>query len=302
MKIINRIINAGNSIAENRRLEIPIKLNQEPDTAHFSRRNGAKVSKFAKLKNFINSKLIYLDKATVKRLDTVSPNEFWDEAQKVISDGIGIPKNLRSPIYGQQMDPKIAAFYSWDTNITFVNKSAQDMKRSKLFMMLRHEFEHQKQNFDVLRTEGLGEIATKRYANAKTELAIKQFRESFDMIPESKLEELRAQLGESFELVKSYKAAQNNGNANEFLKNAAQEQYDIELQSLETFRKQVIKEMGTIPANSKEAKHAKEYFDGMLTTQNRLTSFKTITQTRHESEAYIAGFVGYFEYLIKKFF
>ena len=250
---------------------------------------------------YVISKKIHLEKNTVQRWEKLPLEEFLVETRAVISKKVGIPDDLLS-----QMTPvevgKAVAVYGFDTNIIQMNpKYINKLSRSKLFMVLRHEIEHQKQSFDIFRTEGLGETAVNQYAKSKSKFIINKFKEVWENVPEEKVDELKSELKDGYQIVKGYKTAINQGKSKDFLEQLEKNEYDIQFSALEEFRQKVIGRMGIIPASSKQAKINKQYFDDMLNTQNNRTSIKTVFKASHENEATLAGFIGYYEYLFAKF-
>lgn len=128
-------------------------------------------------------------------------------------------------------------------------------------------------------------------------------KQTFWEMPVEKLEELKPQLGENFDLVKRYQAAvvQGQDTENAFLKEAADKDYKIFFEEFKNFRAKVVDEMGIIPANSKDAEKSKELFDSILgANQNALTSAKTIIRP-HEIDAYMATGFSYWEFMLARF-
>ncbi len=298
MKIFNKILHTPrfNKTEINKLPEI------KPDTVTLSNKAEAKnTSKIKRMYQYVISKKIHLEKNTVQRWEKLPLEEFLVETRTVISKKVGIPDDLLS-----QMTPvevgKAVAVYGFDTNIIQMNpKYINKLSRSKLFMVLRHEIEHQKQSFDIFRTEGLGETAVNQYAKSKSKFIINKFKEVWENVPEEKVDELKSELKDGYQIVKGYKTAINQGKSKDFLEQLEKNEYDIQFSALEEFRQKVIGRMGIIPASSKQAKINKQYFDDMLNTQNNRTSIKTVFKASHENEATLAGFIGYYEYLFAKF-
>lgn len=298
MKIFNKILHTPrfNKTEINKLPEI------KPDTVTLSNKAEAKnTSKIKRMYQYVISKKIHLEKSTVQRWEKLPLEEFLVETRAVISKKVGIPDDLLS-----QMPPvevgKAVAVYGFDTNIIQMNpKYINKLSRSKLFMVLRHEIEHQKQSFDIFRTEGLGEAAVNQYAKSKSKFIINKFKEVWENVPEEKVDELKSELKDGYQIVKGYKTAINQGKSKDFLEQLEKNEYDIQFSALEEFRQKVIGRMGIIPASSKQAKINKQYFDDMLNTQNNRTSIKTVFKASHENEATLAGFIGYYEYLFAKF-
>lgn len=268
MKIINRFINTGKQIAKNKPLELPqIKINQEDDIIQLSQKKkkaqDSNPSRFAKMKELVKSKMVHIDKTTVKELEGADFYEFLAKSQRIISEGIGIPKGLYAHIFPEEMKGK-AMYYNCATNSIAINFGILNKSRSCLFSGLRHEMEHQKQVFDIFRTEGLGDDAVKYLAKLQAEGAI----EANEAITSKEIQEINLDFRERYE----------------------------------KYRQKIVEKMGIIPANSKEAKIAKEYFEGVKKSQDNPASYKTAFGTLHEQDAYFAGLVGRIEYLAAKWF
>lgn len=255
------------------------------------------------LKGLICPHISHLDKKVVRELQKMPMESFWSRSQEIICDSYGIPQNLRAPIIVSEIDKKIAMCYTWDQNIVYVHpKIAQKKDRNTLFSCLKHEYLHQKQNLDVLRTEGTGEKAVQEFTTRQLELSLTNFRNTFRNMPQEELEKLRPELGPHYETIVKYRTAVTAGEEAEqkVIDEIAQNDYAVIYEQLNNFRLRVIEEMGVIPANSEQAKVSEEYLSGVLNTQDNLTGLKTITTKRHENEAYIATYVSYLEYFIHK--
>lgn len=277
-----------------------VKLEQKPDIVDIPKK---KQTFWEMLKAEFGVYRSNLNKATVKELKALPFNEFLNKAYEISSDSTGIPKNLRAPVVFSEMDSKIAMAYGVDTNIIVINKNLKTKNRKVLFSCFKHEHRHQLQNFNIMRTEGLGEEYIKILAQKKTDLGLKTFVSAFREMPVEKLEELKPQLGENFDLVKRYQAAVAQGQdaENAFLKEAADKDYKIFFEEFKNFRAKVVDEMGIIPANSKDAEKSKELFDSILgADQNALTSAKTIIRP-HEIDAYRATGFSYWEFMLARF-
>lgn len=168
-------------------------------------------------------------------------------------------------------------------------------------MILRHEIEHQRQSFDIFRTEGFGQTAVNHYTESKPKLIINKFKGIWENVSEEKVDELKSELKNNYQIIKNYKTAINEGKSKDFLEQLEKNEYNIQLNSINKFRQKVISKMGIIPASSKQAQINKKHFYDVLNSQNNITSLKTVFNTSHENEATLAGFIGYYEYLFAKF-
>ena len=264
MKIINKFINTSKRITENKLLKRPqIKINQEDDVIQISsKKQNSNISRFAKMKELIKSKMVHLDKMTVKELEVADFGEFLTKSQRIISEGIGIPKGLYANIFPEEIHNGAAMYYDWATNRIAINVEVLNKSKSCLFSGLRHEMEHQKQAFDVFRTEGLGNDVVKYFAKLQTDGAI----EANEAITPKEIQEIYLDFSKRYE----------------------------------KYRQKIVEKMGIIPANSKQAKITGEYFESIKIRPDNPASIKTEIGTPCEQEAYFAGFIGRIEYLAAK--
>lgn len=267
MKIINRFIHSGKQIVKNKPIEIPkSKIKSEDDIVQLSSKNGKtennKPSKFKLIKELFKSKMVNIDKNTVKELEEADFGDFLIKSQRIISDAIGIPKGLYARILpDEDMGKRAAMAYCWSTNTITINTKALDRSKCSIFCGLRHEMEHQKQAFEVFRTEDLGNDAVNYFARIRTESEI----QDIETITPKEIQEIYL----------NYKKL------------------------YENYRQKIIKKIGVIPANSNEAQMAKKYFK-CITNQDDPASIKTAIGTTCEQEAYFAGLVANIEYLVAK--
>jgi len=267
MKIINILKNTGKQITESKLFKRPqIKINQEDDVIQISSKKiqNKKPSKITIIKEIIKSKMVHIDKSKVNELEGAGFPEFLTKSQSIICEGIGIPKELYAGILPKEMNNGAAMYYDWVTNRIVINYETLIESKSYLFSGLRHEMEHQKQAFDVFRTEGLGSDAVKYFVKSFTDCAIK-----------------------SNKAITSKEIQETNLDFSEYL---------------EKYRQKIIKNMGIIPANSMQAKIAGEYFESFKMSHDNPASMKTALKTRTEQEAYFAGLIARIEYLAAKWF
>lgn len=296
---INQVINKIVSKAQ----ESPVprtNLATKPDIVDIPKRKKPTYAQI--MKRLICPHITHLDKKTVRELERMPMEDFWCKSQEIICNSYGIPADLRAPLQINELPKNVAMMYTWDANIIYVSPQIAKKGKNKLFGILKHEYLHQKQNFDVLRTENLGELAIEKYAKGQTELGINNFKAVYRNMSEADIEKLKPQLGEHFEIIMRYKKAVAQGEEAEqaVLDEIFQKDYAVFHKQLSDFRQRVIDEMGIIPANSEEGKIAEEYLKGVFSTQDNLTGIKTIMATRHEIEANIATIISYWEYLIRK--
>ncbi len=297
-QVINKVVKeVGKSTPPQPRAKLEI----EPDIIDIPKKE--KPTLFQEIKAFVTPHISGLTKGKVRELESMPIEDFWVRSQEFISESYGIPPHLRAPMFVQDLEKGLYAAYGFDANIIQVSPKLTKKSRGVIYGALKHEHWHQKQNFDVLRTENLGEEAVKRYAQAKAEFGVNTFKNAYREMSEEELEKLRPQLGENYDLVVRYREAVKQGEEAEkaFLDAGREADYQAIFKELDNFRQQVIKEFGVIPAGSEEAKVSEKYLSGVFGTQNTKASLSTAFGTRHEIEANIAEAVAQVEYYLAKF-
>jgi len=276
-----------------------VNLTSKPDVVDIPKREKPTFAQ--KVKILIRPYITHLDQKTVRQLERMPMENFWAKSQEIICDSYGIPANLRAPIQVQELPKGAGMAYSNTRNIVYVSPKTVNKGKNTVFSYLKHEYLHQKQNFDILRTENLGEKAVQEYTKLEVEAGLNNIKMIYRNMPEEEIEKLKPQLGEHFEIIMRYRKAVAQGEKAEqaVLDEIAQKDSSIIHKQLDDFRLRVVDEMGTIPADSKEAKISEEYLNGILDSQGNLTGLKAVTK-RHETEAYIATSVSYWEYFIRK--
>ena len=267
MKIINKFINTSKQIIKNKPVEYAkIEINNGHDNVQLTKIKepveNNKSSIFARMKEMITSKMINLNKNTVQELEEADLPEFIDKSQKIISEGIGIPRGFYAQINVDKLDNNTAMYYDQASNTISINWDILDNSKSTLFLYLRHEIEHQKQMYDIFRTEGLGEEVVKYFVKLQTDEVIK----NDNTITPQKIREINLDFTNRYE----------------------------------KHRQKVIEKMGLIPKDSKQAKIAKENWKSSIKYSDDNAGYKAAVLAQHEQDAYAAGFVGYIEYIVAK--
>ena len=276
------------------------KLTTKPDTVELPNKPKEKQSIVKLLRTLVTEKLSGLKKGTIKELEALPIEGFLLKAQEIGEQSLGIPSSLRAQIVVDDFDKGIGMFYSHPQNAIYVNQKHIGKSRTKLFSYIKHELTHQRQNFDGLRTEGLGEEIVKFHADALTKINHENFKLIYRDMPFEKIEELRPQLGEQINVIYAYKNALAQGPKaeKEFFDSIYEFDYNVYLKQMEAFRQRVIAEMGTLKADSERGDFAKDCFEA-LKFNNNPTGIKTSIKP-YEVEAYLATVVSYYEYLFAK--
>ena len=252
-------------------------------------------------KNFITN----LTPEQVRKLETCPIDDFYVEAQKIITSGYKIPEELVAPM---QLNPylskKVAAVYDFAQNVVHINpRTVKRCSRKNLFSFIAHEYLHQKQNLQVLQTEGIGENAIKIYTEIVNKANVDSFIKQFGNIPKEELIKLKPQLGSSYVWAEELQEAIQKGPdaVKAFEKKLLDNDYTIILDNLTNFRKKIIDNLGLIPQISDEAKLSQEYLDGFVSLYKNPTNLKANAKSINEQEAYWATLVTRLEYLAQKY-
>ena len=248
-------------------------------------------------KNF-KSFITNLDPQTVKRLETCPIEDFYIEAQKIITKAYKIPEELVAPM---QLNPtlskKISASYDFTQNIVNINpQSANKSSRKNLFAIISHEYIHQKQNLEILRTEGLGEDAVKFYAELLNKNITDDFINSFSKISKEDLLKLKPELGDSYKWAEELQEAAQKGpeHIEKFKNKLSNHNFPIFLENLTNFRQNITKKLGSIPRKSNRGEFAQTYFNDFRRTLYDQYNLKSLS----EKQAYTATATTSLEYML----
>ena len=280
----------------------------EKDVAEFSTKE-AKPSKMSKIIAKIKAEKLGLDKKTVRELDKLPVKEFFNRSYDIICTAKGI----------QELRPKITLVPENSMGLAGMAyvPSTHDMilypqmlkkaekNRAFTFSLIRHEVEHVCQNFNILMTEGLGEEATKTYAERNTRLLLNHSINTFKNMPEEQISSLKAQGALSdnhYSIACKIKSAASQGD--DKLAEYTQELFDKDLpiqhQAMKDFRDKVVEKLGSIKADSKEAQEAQKNFKSFCNVTYDANNLDL--QSHHEKEAYAVQMVAYGEYGLRRFF
>ena len=274
----------------------------KPDLLDISKKE--KRSKFVKIKNFLKENLTYLDKETVKNLEKSSFDEFLSQAQKLIIKSYNIPESLAAPMQVlPEINKKAGMMYDFANNLIYVNPKILKKGRSVIFSIMKHEYKHQKQNYNILRTEHLGEHAVNEYAWIKAEFGADAFIQQYSGITNEELETVKPQLGSVYDWILNLKKAVAEGPeaVNEFRTKIIENDLPVFSEAINALREKVIQELGMISEESKEARYSYEYFKSFMQSYKNPFGFKTFTNLT-EVEAYNAQNISFFEYIWHKLF
>lgn len=265
----------------------------------------AEIPTRTKSKSGIKKLLLGLDKKTIKRLEELPTGKFLEEAQKLIITALDMPEELCPMVETHVMPENLLMQFTLNHKF-FANKKCEEFPKPHLFSAIRHEMKHCEQNLAVLRTEDLGENAVNQFssilARVKANLTIEHYRDMHQCaiqklrdekkMPESGLlliEKIRQIPSEDKQSIKKVFDVLYNHDFKTYYKD------------LSDIRAKAIAKYGVIKAGSRDAIKTKKYFNGFCRTCEDNSGFKYWT-SKHEIEAYTAGFGAKLVYLYQKFF
>ena len=301
-KIVSSVNRVGTKPATFRRAFV-----SRPDIVEISQKRKLSVYQKIKnfIKNFIKDNFTNLNKQIVTSLENCSLEEFMLQAQKLIIKSYNIPDSLATEIKPlQNINKKIGIMYDFFENTIYVNPKTLEWPRYQLFGFIKHEYTHLKQNYQILRTEELGDKAIEEYARIRTNLTVNAFVNQFSQMTDKEILEMSQAKGVMIPWITELKAAVRKGpKAVEEVKEMIfNNDYPINLNRIKDLRQRVIKEFGIIPKATKEAKISKLYFDGFISLYKNPTDIKANWKALNEQEAYRAQGFANWEYLFHKIF
>jgi len=235
--------------------------------------------------SFTSTKLIpVLDKKTVQFLEKADFNGFLEKSREIINKSLGIPEELRCKIEIADIGRKLVALYDVSNFTTYVSPKFIKGKRSELYGILSHEICHQKQSFDIFRTEGLSDKWIECLANQRQIADLKAFQNTYRDMSLVDIEKLKPQFKQDgYDIVMAYKKAIAQGREQEFLeKLKAQDIKEFE-EYYSLVRQKIVDLMSEIKQGTPEAQKAQRDFNGFL--NGKLGSLKTQFTSPHEIEA-----------------
>ena len=192
-------------------------------------------------------------------------DEFMTKGVEFVAAKYKIPKSLIPSIGSVPMHKETFMAYDFIKHIIYTNPNYQMTSKEELFGNIVHELRHTMQNFDILRTEGIGEKAVIAYAKklAKNQVASINKLVETHTIEQIKMLTQDENAIKDFEILKKLKQNPKEYELNNVkLFKMYEQQYT---QQLEAFRQQVISEMGELKADSAQGLRAKKYLKSFLT-------------------------------------
>lgn len=197
----------------------------------------------------------------IKNLLSKNGEEFLTAATNFLKQKMGFSDNNFPPI--MLIDGTLCsapAAFSPEQNIVYLLNSYDNIPKTQLFGLLRHEYQHAIQNHNILRTEGLGEKAVEYYAdkifNNQKDILL-DFAKKYsvkELLEQGLITDIGAVI-----ITEMSSALQKNDMTT--IDNTLKQFRQSIVAELNEFREKLIQEKGLIKADSKAAAMAKVCFD-----------------------------------------
>jgi len=265
----------------------------------------AEISTKIKLRNGIRKLLLGLDKKTIEQLEKLPIEIFLEEAQKIIIKALDIPEELCPRVEIHTVPEKLLMQFTLNYKF-FVNKKYKEFPKSHLFSAIRHEMKHCEQSLAILRTEDLGENAVNQFSSILARVKANLIIEHYRNMPQGEIQKLRNEkkMPESLLLlIERIRQIPNEDKQSikQVFDGLYNHKFKIYYKDLSDVRAMAIAKCGVIKAGSPDAIRTNKYYNGFCQTCEENSGLKYWT-SKHEREAYTAGYVAKLVYLYKKNF
>ena len=208
-----------------------------------------------------------INKAEIDELLQYDGDELVDKGIDFVLAKLKIPKTLKPTILQVPQNKEIGMSYEFRQNLLFLNPNFEIKSKAELLGFIVHELRHLAQNFNVLRTEGIGEKAVRAHARklAKYQISsLKKMVKNLSVEDYAKQVQNNEQALSEFKMLKELRAKDKVKLEENFvsLSFLLENHY---LRIIEQNRQNIIKEMGIIKADSKEGQRAKKYLKSFMT-------------------------------------
>lgn len=199
----------------------------------------------------------------IKTLFAYEGEDFKLKAFEFLTKKLNVSEKLKPPFLYLEVNPNIKMAYDYSQNIIFVNPNAQFADKSEFFSLLRHEYQHYKQNMNIFRHPEKGNEAVEIYSKI---LAKAQVQSIDNQIRNFSIDELKG-FGWQEEAIKEFQMAKDMLSKNQV---SEYEKYLQELRSnaeethfkvIGDLRANVVEEQGLLKEGSREAGRAKKFFE-----------------------------------------
>ncbi len=205
-------------------------------------------------------------------------NDFLASAYNLLTAKMNFPEEIRPAIYLNTCNGDNIMQYNYINHSIFIDPpKIEGLSKAQLYGMLRHELQHCKQNYMVLRDENIGPMATEKYARMLTNAERKNI-EILIQAPIEEVENLNINM-QDYNNIKNLYYNDPKGYEQLFENN-----YQTYKQQFDNIREQVIAKFGVIKEGSKESKQAKLYFDDFTNDMTYYNSDGTVNAARYLSK------------------
>ncbi len=205
-------------------------------------------------------------------------NDFLASAYNLLTSKMNFPEEIRPAIYLNVCNGDNIMQYNYANHSIFIDpQKIEGLSKAQLYGLLRHELQHCKQNYIVLRDENIGPIATEKYARRIVDTE----RNNIEILlkaPIEEVEKLNINM-QDYNNIKNLYYNDPKGYEQIFENN-----YQTYKQQLNNIREQVITKFGTIKEGSTESKQAKLYFDDFTNDMTYYNSDGTVNEAKYLSK------------------
>lgn len=205
-------------------------------------------------------------------------NDFLASAYNLLTSKMNFPEEIRPAIYLNVCNGDNIMQYNYANHSIFIDpQKIEGLSKAQLYGLLRHELQHCKQNYIVLRDENIGPIATEKYARRIVDTE----RNNIEILlkaPIEEVEKLNINM-QDYNNIKNLYYNDPKGYEQIFENN-----YQTYKQQLNNIREQVIAKFGTIKEGSTESKQAKLYFDDFTNNMTYYNSDGTVNEAKYLSK------------------
>lgn len=206
-----------------------------------------------------------MDADEIKKLFSFEGDNFFTEAYNFFCKKLRIPEKLKPAIGEFPLGENVKMSYLWNYNMIGINPNAPVASKEEIFGFIRHELQHWSQNMDTLRHAEYGPKMVDFLTDVSTQSQIAGIDNiaktySFEQIQGLGLDD---NLMNIVKKLKEFLAKNDTksydellGNFSTGMKTGLKEQFD-------TFRKEIISEMGVLSKDSKAGKRAGKFFDAV---------------------------------------
>ncbi len=189
--------------------------------------------------------------ADIKYLSQFDGNDFLVKSYEFIAAKFGWPEDILPGLYSADLknSESVMGYNPMNNIIFFDQDKLTNQKKSVIFSLLRHEFQHFSQNLQILRHEEIGQKALKTNTKRFIEMQKNALDSVFSTYPEQTAIDIFLNSGGDIEFINKYLIAHKTGNT-EWLDSLYKELGKQYINEISYYRNKVIEKLGLIKKDS----------------------------------------------------